>query len=169
MSLESHSPVKQPSLETLKEKEAEGLTQEHNNPWTKLIGRANEEKIMINGHPVTALLDTGSQVTHISEAFGQANNFQIHPLDKLVEIEGIGGDLIKYIGYIEATLILHLGSHSFETEALLMVLPSTDYQQRVPVVIGTTVTDMAVEYIGKFKPENLSKSWKAVCCATQSK
>ena len=169
MSLESHSPVEQPSLETLKEKEAEGLTQEHNNPWTKLIGRANEEQIMINGHPVTALLDTGSQVTHISEAFCHANNFQINPLDKLVEIEGTGGDLIKYIGYIEATLILPLGTHSFETEALLLVLPSTDYQKRVPVAIGTTITDMAVEYIGKFKPENLSKSWKAVCCATQSK
>ena len=165
MSLESHSPVEQPSLETLKER----LTQEHNNPWTKLIGRVNEEQIMINGHPLTALLDTGSQVTHISETFCHANNFQINPLDKLVEIEGTGGDLIKYIGYIEATLILPLGTHSFETEALLLVLPSTDYQQKVPVAIGTTITDMAVEYIGKFKPENLSKFWKAVCCATQSK
>ena len=95
MSLESHSPVGQPSIETLKEKEAEKLTKEHNNPWTKLIGRANEEQIMINGHPVTALLDTGSQVTHISEAFCHANNFQIHPLDKLVEIEGTGGTLLK--------------------------------------------------------------------------
>ena len=50
---------------------------------------------MINGHPVTALLDTGSQVTHISEAFCQANNFQILPLDKLVEIEGTGGTLLN--------------------------------------------------------------------------
>ena len=53
---------------------------------------------------MTALLDTGSQVTHISEAFCQANSIQIHPLDKLVEIEGDWGDIIKYIGYIEATL-----------------------------------------------------------------
>ena len=30
MSLESHSPVGQPSIETLKEKEAEKLTKEHN-------------------------------------------------------------------------------------------------------------------------------------------
>ena len=90
-------------------------------------------------------------------------------MDKLVEIEGTGGDLIRYIGYIEATLILPLGSHSFETEVLLLVLPSTDYQQRVPIAIGTTITDMAVEFISKFKPENLTKSWKAVCCATQSK
>ena len=58
---------------------------------------------------MTALLDTGSQVTHIREAFCQTNNIQIHPLDKLVEIEGTGGDLTKYIGYIEATLILPLG------------------------------------------------------------
>ena len=55
MSLESHSPVGQSNLETLKEKEAEELTKEYNNPWTKLIGRANEDQIMINGHPVTAL------------------------------------------------------------------------------------------------------------------
>ena len=94
MSLESHSPVGQSTLETLKEKEAEKLTKEHNS-WTKLIGRANEDQIMINGHPVTALLDTGSQVTHVSEAFCHANNFQIYPLDKLVEIEGTQGTLLN--------------------------------------------------------------------------
>ena len=169
INLESHSPVGQSNTETLKIQEEKELTQKANNPWTKLIGRANEEQIMINGHPVTALLDTGSLVTHISEAFCQTNNIQIKPLDKLVEIEGTGGDLIKYIGYIEATLTLPLGSHSFEIEALLLVLPSTDYQKRVPIAIGTTITDMAVEYINKSKPENLSKSWKAVCCTTQSK
>ena len=64
-----------------------------NNPWSRLKGMANEEQIVINGHPVTALLDTGSQVIHISEAFCQANSIQIHPLDKLVEIEGTGGTL----------------------------------------------------------------------------
>ena len=62
-----------------------------------------------------------------------------------------------------------MGSQSFEIEALLLVLPSTEYQQRVPIAIGTTITDMAVDFISKFKPENLPKSWKAVCCATQSK
>ena len=36
-------------------------------PWTRLIGRANEEKIMVNGKSVTAVLNTGSQVTHISQ------------------------------------------------------------------------------------------------------
>ena len=95
MSLESHSPVEQPNLETFEKKEAYGLAHGNNNLWARLIGRANEEQIMINGHPVTALLDTGSQVTHISEAFCQTNNIQMHPLDKLVEIEGTGGTLLN--------------------------------------------------------------------------
>ena len=78
-------------------------------------------------------------------------------------------DSIKYVGYIEAKLTLPLGSQTFEIDALLLVLPSTDYQRRVPVTIGTTITDMVVEYISQNNPENVTKSWKAVCCATQSK
>ena len=85
----------------------------------------------------------------------------------MVEIEGTGEN-IKYVGYIEAKLTLPLGSQTFEIEALLLVLPSTDYQKRVPVAIGTTITDMVMEFISQNNPENVSKSWKAVCCATQS-
>ena len=46
-------------------------------PWTRLIGRANEEKIMVNGKSVTALLDTGRQVTHISQDYCQAMGIPI--------------------------------------------------------------------------------------------
>ena len=70
-------------------------------PWARLIGRANEEQIVINGHPVTALLDTGSQVTHISEAFCQANDIQINPLDQLVEIEGTGGTVLNILAILK--------------------------------------------------------------------
>ena len=74
-------------------------------PWARLIGRANEEKIKINGHTVTALLDTGSQVTHISLDYCQAMGIPINPIDQLVNIEGAGGDAIKHVGFIEASLI----------------------------------------------------------------
>ena len=62
-----------------------------------------------------------------------------------------------------------MGSQTFEIDALLLVLPSTNYQRRVPVAVGTTITDMVVEYISQNNPENVTKSWKAVCCATQPK
>ena len=138
----------------------------HSDPWAKLVDRANEDHIVINGHPVTALLDTGSQVTHISEAFCQAKGFQIYPLSQLVEMGGVLGDSIKYVGYIEVKLALLMGSHTFEVKALLLVLPTTDYQERVPVAIGTTITNMVEDYISQNQPNNVSKSWKAMCCAT---
>ena len=30
-------------------------------PWARLIGRANEERITVNGNTVTTLLDTGAR------------------------------------------------------------------------------------------------------------
>ena len=60
-------------------------------PWVRLIGRANEEKIKVNGHTVTALLDTGSQVTHISLEYCQAMGIPINTIEQLVNIEAAGG------------------------------------------------------------------------------
>ena len=136
-------------------------------PWTKLIGRANEEKIIVNGKRVTALLDTGSQVTHISLDYCQAMGIPIHPINQLVKIEG-GGDAIEYVGFIEAELSFPMGTHVLTTEALLLILPTTEYQKRVPVTIGTSLTDMAVDSLGTLDQTKLTTPWKTVCCATQS-
>ena len=62
-------------------------------PWTRLIGRANEEKVIVNAKTVTVLLDTGSQVTHISLDYCQAMCIPIHPINQLFKIEGAGGML----------------------------------------------------------------------------
>ena len=50
-------------------------------PWTRLIGGANEERIIMNGKTVTALLDTGSQVTHTSLGYYQAMGIPIHTIN----------------------------------------------------------------------------------------
>ena len=92
--LERHSPSVQPTVDSTSEKGAERLVDQEKlsiDPRTRLVGRANEEQIVINEHPVTALLDTGSQITHVSEAFCQTKGIQINPLNHLVEIEGTGG------------------------------------------------------------------------------
>ena len=131
-------------------------------PWTRLIGRANEERIIVNGKAVTALLDTGSQVTHISLDCCQAMGIPICPINQLVKIEGAGGDAIDYVGFIEAKLSFPMGTHVFKTEALLLVLPTTEYQKRVPVTIGNPLTDMAVDSFGTFDGTKLTIPWKTV-------
>ena len=102
--LERHSPSDQPIIDNTAEKGANKLAGKQNSstdPWSRLIGRANEEQIVINGHTVTALLDTGSQITHVSEAFCQANQIQMNPLDQLVEIEGTGGTVLNILAILK--------------------------------------------------------------------
>ena len=147
--------------------EMRGPTQEE--VWGKLVSRANEERIFINGQPATALLDTGSQVRHVSHDFCLANGIQIHPITQLVNVEGTRGDTIEYVGYAKAKLSLPMESQTFDIEALLSVLPTTKYQKRVPVAIGTIITDIAVDFINQNKPDHVSRSWRVVCCATHSK
>ena len=76
---------------------------------------------------------------------------------------------MEYVGYAEANLSLPMGSQNFDIEALLLVLPTNEYQKRMPLAIGTTITDMAVNFINQNKPDSVSKSWRVVCCATHSK
>ena len=106
--MKRHSPNKQPQVEAstgVKSVTNEGVTGDdlvewkgpaHMGVWEKLVGRANEERIFINGQPVTALLGTGSHVTHVSHDFCLANGIAINPLAKLVNIEGTSGDSIEY-------------------------------------------------------------------------
>ena len=69
--------------------EKRGPTQEE--VWGNLVGRANEERIFINWQSVTSLLDTWSQVMHVSHDFCLANGIQIYLITQLVNIEGTGG------------------------------------------------------------------------------
>ena len=62
-----------------------------------------------------------------------------------------------------------MGPHVVVTEALLLVCPTTEYQKRMPVTIGISLTDMAVDSLGTLDQYELSTSWKMVCCATQSR
>ena len=63
-----------------------------------------------------------------------------------------------------------MGTHVFKTETFLLVLPTTEYQKRVPVTIGTSLTDMAVDLLGTSDTANLYTPWKTVCCcATQTR
>ena len=78
------------------------------------------------------------------------------------------GDAIEYVGFIEADLSFPMGTHVFKTEALLLVLPTTEYQKRVPVTIDS-LTDMAVDSLGTSDTSNLSTPWKTVCFATQTR
>ena len=61
-----------------------------------------------------------------------------------------------------------MGTHVFKTEGLLLVLPTTEYQKRVPVTIGTSLIDMTVDSLGTLDQTKLTTPWKTMCCVTKS-
>ena len=82
-------------------------------------------------------------MTHVSYDFYKVNGIQIKPINKSVNMEGTRTDSISYLGYAGATLSLPTGKKLFEIDALLLIFSTTEYHKRVPVAIGTSISNMA--------------------------
>ena len=73
------------------------------------------------------------------------------------------------MGFIEADLTFPMGTHVFKTEALLLVLPTTEYQKRVLITIGTSLTDIAEDSLGISDPSKLSTLENCLSCYSNQK
>ena len=112
--------------------------QEHQSNTDGLVGPVNITKVTISGRKCKALLDTGSQVTTITDEFVSA-----HPTLKLqnlkkspIIISGAGGQSVPHQGYILLTMDA-LGEVTKNVPAL--VVPVTEFRRSIPLLIGTNV------------------------------
>ena len=106
-----------------------------------LVGHSNETNIEVNGLQLTALLDTGSNVSTISQGKYKEcfSNIPLIPLQEFqLTIEGAGGQLLPYLGYIEVELTVPVLNIQ-PLKCLMLVTPDTTYSQTVPVILGTNV------------------------------
>ena len=60
------------------------------NPWVRILGRANESEIEIDGVISKALIDSGAMISMMSKEYCDKHEYEIQPLDQLVPIEGRG-------------------------------------------------------------------------------
>ena len=67
--------------------------------------------MLINGAVIKSLVDTGSQVSVISQSLYEQyfSYVELQPLSKVVSLKGITGDNLDYIGFVE--LFVRLGSN----------------------------------------------------------
>lgn len=113
-------------------------------PYRRLVGAANESILYIDGIEVACLVDTGSQLTTISETFHREklSKLEIKPLtdifgeDEFV-MRSAGGHNLPYRGYIEAQV--EIPGARTQLDTLILVVPDTDYKRRVPVLVGTNL------------------------------
>ena len=77
--------------------------------------------------------------------------------------------MIHYLGYIEAELTLPIGNKMLETNAVLLVLPTTGQHKRIPISMGTTITDLVINFLDVSDFEQASQSSKTPSCTTQTR
>ena len=107
--------------------------------WARLVGRINTAPIYLEGHLVTGLLDTDSQLSVISRSFCDQHKLQIQPLSKLIECDAVNGTQIEYEGFVE--LNFQVPGRNFSEDHLFLVVPSIEYHEEVPAIVGTYVVD----------------------------
>ena len=129
--------------------------------WARLIGRSNTAPIYLEGHQVTGLLDTGSQLSMISRLFCEQHDLEIQPLSKLVDCDAVNGTQVEYEGYVE--LNFQVPGRNFSEDHLFLVVPPIGYHKEVPAIVGTYVIDRFVQYlkgIGADIVPTLDLSWQ---------
>ena len=106
-----------------------------------MIGSSNEDNILICGVNTLGLLDSGSRITSISEAFYETLDPKptLHSITEFgLSVTCANGTELPYKGYIEADIVVpSLGNTTYK--APVLVVENTDYNRRVPVIIGTNV------------------------------
>ena len=61
------------------------------NPWARILGRANETDVEIDGIISKALMNNGAMILMMSRDYCYEHGYEIQPLEHLVLIEGSGG------------------------------------------------------------------------------
>ena len=119
----------------------ETMPQRHSKWGCKsLIGQATECVAAVNSRACVALLDTGSQVTSISESFylQHLSDHEIHPVEPLLRVVGAAGQAVPFLSYVDVEFPENEAGLS-GCEALVLVVPDNAYHQRVPLVVGTNI------------------------------
>lgn len=117
---------------------------ENTNPVIKwLIGEPWESRAWLDGIECKCLIDTGSQVTCVSESFYNQylKSKAITPMRNLLRVKGAAGQIVPYLGFIEIEVQFPKVACGTDVEvgALALVCPDQTYSAHLPLLVGTNV------------------------------
>ena len=96
--------------------------------------------MIVDRQETTTLIDLGAQVSSISPKFCKDLTLEIQPLGHLLELEGMGSTTIPYLGFVEVNLQIPW-IRNYNEDVLLLVIPTTTYSKKVPVMVGSKIID----------------------------
>lgn len=108
-----------------------------------LIGPQCSASVLVDGIPCDSIMDSGSQVTTISESFRHTYlpDLPIQPIHALLEIEGAGGQSVPYLGYVQTQIRFpqNITGKEEELPVLALIVPECHFNSKIPLLIGTNV------------------------------
>ena len=114
---------------------------------------------MMENNTVKGLVDSGAQVSSISDTFAKKLGLQIQKLETLLELEPTGGGTVPYDGYVEVRLKIP-NVRAFDLDILMLVIPESQYARKVPITLGTIHIDEIINVITDAELHNIDKSWQ---------
>ena len=117
----------------------------HNpNPLFRLVGKANESTVIVEGQEARTLLDSGSQLSVMSLGWVKKLNLNPKQLQSILQIEGSGGLDVPYLSYVETHLRIPK-IKAFDNDILLLIVPDSMHTHHTPIKLGTLHIDMAIK------------------------
>ena len=87
---------------------------------------------------------------------------KVHPLDRLLKLEGSIGAAIPYLGYVEVNLQIR----GYNEGVMLLVILILTYAKKVLVMVGSKSIDRAMEVIMKGELAKATVTWRQVHFST---
>ena len=134
-----------------------------------LIGQPNESTVTFCGVDTTALIDSGSEVTTVCEEFLATLTpppRQVPLEDLRLNLEGPDGRKLPYSACIEASVKMSFCPEPITILAL--VVPTTRYNSKVPVLVGTNVINRVQESCPADKIPGIPTQWQNAFVSMQS-
>jgi hypothetical protein len=105
---------------------------------SELVGNANEAAVVAEGIDTSALLDTGSSVSTVSEEFfnSKLRHLELYDIQGLLRVECADGSPLPYRGFVKADVTIPDISTTPQP-CLLLVVPDTQYNGKTPILLGT--------------------------------
>ena len=128
-------------------------------PVACLVGWSNETPVIVDGQRVTALINSGAQVSSINSGFCDLLALEVHPLGWLIVLEGKGGSIIPHLGYVEVNLQIP-GIKVYNEDILMLVIPTTTYSEMVSVMIRSKIIDWVKGMMIKGELARATVTWR---------
>ena len=129
--------------------------------FNRMVGKSNVAEIYLGGIKTIGLIDSGSQITSVSESFYQSLNPKpaLHDVKELgLSVTSAGGSQLPVKGYIEEDVSVPF-VNNFTIPAPVLVVHDTNFNSLVPSIIGTNVISLC-KSVSSGSNSEIPEQWK---------